>query len=334
MVTFQDGLSGAPSENDVIRTQIESLMEIMLVQVQDRVCTETGVLRVPPVGLGEKLKEVVVWGIDCYTRRMVELVIDDEYTAEEDAVCKTGPRVGKKNTVRNQGKQDNESYELHPARVSSIKTFIERRLLPSINAQPSEKAHNMWYAANSIVEDQASSTSDIKMASAIISAIDLCGMEHFKIHPKGTGVICTAPEGIPPHTVVSEYLGELYPPYRWCEKLDIVEQAQKKFGLKPTLPDFYNILLERPRQDPRGYGLLFVDASQKANMGSSCSHSCDSNCTSAVVARDGKLVIVLTTNRFVHPGEELCMDYCSITTSDVEWRAAICLCGMSACRGK
>lgn len=46
----------------------------------------------------------------------------------------------------------------------------------------------------------------------------------------------------------------MYPPYRWCEKLDVVEQAQRKFELKPTLPDFYNILLERPRQDPRGYG--------------------------------------------------------------------------------
>jgi len=38
-----------------------------------------------------------------------------------------------------------------------------------------------------------------------------------------------------------------------------------------------------------------VDASQRANVGSSCSHSCDANCTSAVVARDGKLVIALTS---------------------------------------
>jgi hypothetical protein len=42
-------------------------------------------------------------------------------------------------------------------------------------------------------------------------------------------------------------------------------------------------------------GLLYVDASRKANLGSSCSHSCDSNCTSAVVARNGKLAIALTT---------------------------------------
>lgn len=55
------------------------------------------------------------------------------------------------------------------------------------------------------------------------------------------------------------------------------------------------------RQDPNGYGLLYVDASQKANLGSSCSHSCNSNCTSAVVARNGRLVIVLTTVTVNHP---------------------------------
>ena len=112
-----------------------------------------------------------------------------------------------------------------------------------------------------------------------------------------------------------------------------MEQAQQLFELKPVLPDFYNILLERPKTDPDGYNLLFVDASQRANMGSSCSHSCASNCTSAVVARNGKLVIALTTNRHVNYGEELTMDYFSVTTSDVEWRASICLCGMASCRG-
>jgi hypothetical protein len=76
----------------------------------------------------------------------------------------------------------------------------------------------------------------------------------FRIHPKGTGVVCINPDGIQPHQFVTEYLGELYPAYRWCERMDVVEQAQQTFELKPTLPDFYNILLERPRQDPDGYG--------------------------------------------------------------------------------
>ena len=41
------------------------------------------------------------------------------------------------------------------------------------------------------------------------------------------------------------YLSLSLPPR--CERLDVVEQAQQTFGLKPVLPDFYNILLERPR---------------------------------------------------------------------------------------
>jgi SET domain-containing protein len=54
-------------------------------------------------------------------------------------------------------------------------------------------------------------------------------------------------------------------------------------------------------------GLLFVDASQRANVGSSCSHSCNSNCTSAVVARNGKLVIALTTVRHIVPLNQFSM---------------------------
>jgi len=91
-------------------------------------------------------------------------------------------------------------------------------------------------------------------ASALLSAIVELGHDHFKVHPKGTGVICVNPRGIAPNVVVTEYLGDIHLPYRWCERLHVVEQAQELFGLKPTLPDFYNILLERPRQDPKGYG--------------------------------------------------------------------------------
>ncbi|RYH24687.1 hypothetical protein EON65_16545 [archaeon] len=45
------------------------------------------------------------------------------------------------------------------------------------------------------------------------------------------------------------------------------------------------------------------------------------------------MLIPFFQNRHIHYGEELTMDYFSITTSDVEWRAAICLCGMTTCRG-
>jgi hypothetical protein len=132
-------------------------------------------------------------------------------------------------------------------------------------------------------------------AGIIRAEKNVLGDDLFRIHPKGTGVICTNPKGIQPHVFICEYLGELYPPFRWCERLAVLKKTQEKFGLKPALPDFYNILLERHRQHSTGYGILFVDASRKANMGSSCSHSCNANCTSSVAVRNGKTTIVLTT---------------------------------------
>lgn len=48
--------------------------------------------------------------------------------------------------------------------------------------------------------------------------------------------------------------------------MDAVEEAKLKHGLKPDLPDFYNLILERPREDARGYGLLYVDVSSCPGM--------------------------------------------------------------------
>ena len=70
---------------------------------------------------------------------------------------------------------------------------------------------------------------DAIFTQAILDASVQYGLDMFKIHPKGTGIICTAPDGIAPHQFISEYLGDIYPPYRWCERLDVVEQAQEKY---------------------------------------------------------------------------------------------------------
>ena len=41
-----------------------------------------------------------------------------------------------------------------------------------------------------------------------------------------------------------------------------MQDAIKK-GSNSELPDFYNIVLERPKDDPAGYDVLFVDAASK-----------------------------------------------------------------------
>eukprot|EP01034_Spumella_vulgaris_P041989 gene41989-52047_t len=59
--------------------EVKEMTELLTTPLDgfDRVCTENGVLRVDPLGLGSDLKEVPVWGIDSYTRRMVEITIED-----------------------------------------------------------------------------------------------------------------------------------------------------------------------------------------------------------------------------------------------------------------
>ena len=70
MVSFHHGeTSDGPSDTEVIRVQCASLLEILTVQVQDRVNNDEGVLLKEPIDLfSGKLKEVQVWGIDCYTQ--------------------------------------------------------------------------------------------------------------------------------------------------------------------------------------------------------------------------------------------------------------------------
>ena len=91
--------------------------------------------------------------------------------------------------------------------------------------------------------------------------------------------------------------------------------------------------LERPQTDPRGYGLLFVDASRKAGHGSSLSHSCAPTCEVRVAACDGELCLAMTTLRELEMGEELTFDYNAVTESLNEYRSAVCLCGYGKCRG-
>ena len=103
-----------------------------------------------------------------------------------------------------------------------------------------------------------------------LQALDRCIRQNivFKIHPKGVGVRCTVPTGAVAGTFVSEYLGELYSPWRWFERQDAVKLTQKKVKFKPALPDFYNIMLERHYDDEAGYDVLFVDPIVKGNFAS------------------------------------------------------------------
>ena len=43
------------------------------------------------------------------------------------------------------------------------------------------------------------------------------GYNYFRVHPKGRGLVCTRPGGLPALTFVEEYLGDIHAPWRWFE---------------------------------------------------------------------------------------------------------------------
>ena len=398
------------ADDGVVRAQVRTTMDILLITVQDRVMTDMGVLehdelrsanwedrdeKIDRIGkmsadgldkdrlndsssfflqrVEPKVAEQPVWGIDCYTRTNVHLCLQTNFD-------------------------------------SAIATeFIENWLLPAINSCPIDSAHDIACAARileglpsarteaekesekkpKVSADSAmsSSGSHIHLSQALAEKINASGppwlkaVSHqlriaaeslgeswFRIHPKGHGSVVINKEGLKGNTLVTHYRGEVYPPWRWGEKLvstchennfctffafrvttnsfrifsyyvynsilqDAIEQTQKRLDLRPNLPDFYNMALERPRVDPRGFGLLFVDASSKAGLGSSFSHSCDPTCEVRVVAKNGQLSLAIATLRDLGCGEELTFDYNAVTESLHEYHYAICLCGHSKCRG-
>ena len=71
---------------------------------------------------------------------------------------------------------------------------------------------------------------------------DFCFAE-YPIYAKGAGVICTRKGGIPPNSLVTEFFGEVYLPYRWHEKEDGIRWVEKFLDSKEL--NFHNVNLER-----------------------------------------------------------------------------------------
>ena len=350
--------SALACDDGVIKAQVDATMTSLLIAVQDRVMTDMKVLEQDELRsanwdacgspesarqLGKipskkdtamsttnfpEIVEQEVWGIDCYTRRNISTCLETELDAD------------------------------------TVLIFIEKWLLPAINACPVDRAHDISNAARILeglpFDPEASleadgGTSDAQWRSTLLGkallnkisssppwlkaaatllrkARESIGADFFRVHPKGHGSIVLCPK-LEANRLVTFYRGEVYPSWRWGEKMDAIEITQQRKGLKPVLPDFFNMALERPQIDPRGYGLMFVDASRKAGHGSMLSHSCQPSCEVRVAAYNGELTLAMTTLREMSIGEELTFDYNAVTESVNEYHSAICLCGYGQCRG-
>uniref|UniRef100_A0A6A7FXM5 Histone-lysine N-methyltransferase ATXR3 n=2 Tax=Hirondellea gigas TaxID=1518452 RepID=A0A6A7FXM5_9CRUS len=156
----------------------------------------------------------------------------------------------------------------------------------------------------------------------------------FLAYPKGIGVLVKPGKSFEAHEFLGEYVGELYPSWRWFEREATIKSVKKAVQENaPVLPEFYNMVLERHEDDPLGYDLVFVDPKKKGNYCSRFSHSCDPNAMVTVVASEGLYTIAVYTLRKISEGDEITFDYFCRTDSKDEAREAICLCGTKDCRG-
>ena len=77
-----------------------------------------------------------------------------------------------------------------------------------------------------------------------------------------------------------------------------------------------------------------VDPILYGNFSSRLSHSCNPNCSTIIQVRKGEYSIGMYAIKDVKFGEELCFNYCSLTESEKEFEAAVCLCGTEVCLGR
>ena len=369
-------LDGAPAQSTgdaSARGQVVGTMERLLVDTQDRLekCSSLGVAP----DLKASAAKPVTGPSEAVTMPKQSPVTPEEAKASK----KSSVSVEVKPEIVEQPVWGMDRYSIRNISFClqvdfdpvTVVVFIEKWLLPAINACPPELAQDLANAARlleglpfvsttCVADTTDTSSDDGKAASnrsqtilgtALRQKIESCappwlkaaanklrrartalGPDFFRIHPKGHGSVLLSPK-VEAHRLVTFYRGELYPSWRWGEKMDAIDLTQQRKNLKPALPDFYNMALERPQTDPRGYGLLYVDASRKAGHGSALSHSCDPTCEVRVAAKNGELCLAMTTLRELEMGEELTFDYNAVTESLNEYTSAVCLCGYKKCRG-
>lgn len=218
--------------------------------------------------------------------------------------------------------------------------FIEDVLLRTLNKQVRHFTGSgntpMMYPLRPVIEEIFNTAEldhevrIIQFCKSILKAIDSRPEDSYVAYRKGLGVVCNKEGGFGQEDFIVEFLGEVYPAWKWFEKQDGVRFFQKD---SKDAPEFYNIYLERPKGDADGYDIVVVDAMHKANYASRICHSCRPNCEAKVTAVDGQYQIGIYAVRPIEYGEEITFDYNSVTESKEEYEASVCLCGSQVCRG-
>ncbi|AQK51566.1 Histone-lysine N-methyltransferase ATXR3 [Zea mays] len=122
----------------------------------------------------------------------------------------------------------------------------------------------MTYNLRPVIEEIQRSAEDsgdrrnLKMCLGMLKSMRNRCDQNFVAYRKGLGVVCNKKGGFGVDDFVVEFFGEVYPSWRWYEKQDGIKHIQN--NSEDQAPEFYNIMLERPKGNRDGYDLVFVDA--------------------------------------------------------------------------
>ena len=175
--------------------------------------------------IGVDVQEIESWGIDWFTTRLITSIMPKNITNET---------AGK---------------------------FVEVALIKALQQQK-KFGWDINNSLNFIENDNGTFFTEFhkKMAMQLkkIVALNRNGINSFKVHSKGIGIVCMYPGGFKQNELINEYFGEVHPPWRWYEKQDVIKKGQYEKKISLDLPDFYNIMLEKHKFDPDGYDILVI----------------------------------------------------------------------------
>lgn len=304
--------AGQPKDIDRINTFLTISQETPPSKTE--ACIET--FKSEPISCdASKFLIVPVWGIDTYTRSLLDVALMS---------CRSGLSSRDKRNI-----------------------FFDRFFLPQLNKLQNEgwdtlKALECIHLNTRIPEEYRLAAKDVQELVGILEETSGTGVavqryqplrpsgrRFSRGHPKGDGIILCKDDGIQKDTFIGYYGGHLCTPWRFYEK--DASKASRGNTKSQSLLSTYTTTLERPNVDQFGSSILYIDATHVSNFVSRINHSCNPNCVLKKFIVGDKLKLGVWSVADIRDGEELSIDFRTKGDFERELQGLYCLCGSEYC---
>ena len=258
---------------------------------------------------------VPVWGIDSYTRALLDLAL---------ASCEGGILS---RTKRNAFFDSYFFPQLNKLQHEGWDALKALQMIAEDDTAPDEirAAAGGTHKLLDVLEETAGTGVPVQRYQPLRPS----GRKYTRGHPKGDGVVLRKEGGLASGAFVGHYGGNVCMPWRFYES-EVSKLSRGNSKSQCILPT-HSVTLERPNVDDMGSFILFVDASQTGNFASRINHRCEPNCVLKTFVVNGKMQLGVWALRDVRDGEELTIDFRNKGDFERELQGLACLCGSEHC---